>query len=216
MCLAAFFLEIFIMIKIGIVEDNKDLRANYSEYLDLTGQFQILWMFDGIEELLESEAQAPNVILLDINLRGISGIDGFPMIKKCYPNSHIIILTAYDNEEFVKDLLKMGVSGYILKTASIFEIQKAIESVFDGGFSISPNAARHLIADYRYNPIEELKDKLTKREFELVQLLAEGLTYKAAAERLLVTTFTVNQHLKHIYNKLEINSKAELMAKMIK
>ena len=93
MCLAAFFLEIFIMIKIGIVEDNKDLRANYSEYLDLRGQFQILWMFDGIEELLESEAQAPNVILLDINLRGISGIDGFPMIKKCCHSFMTILLS---------------------------------------------------------------------------------------------------------------------------
>lgn len=204
------------MIKIGIVEDNKDLRANYSEYLDLTGQFQILWMFDGVEELLDSDSQAPNVILLDINLKGISGVDGLPMIKKRYPTSHVIILTAYDNEEFVKDLLKMGASGYILKTASIFEIQKAIESVLEGGFSISPNAARHLVADYRHNPIEELKDKLTKREFELVELLAEGLTYKEAADRLFVTTFTINQHLKHIYNKLGINSKAELMAKMIK
>ncbi len=94
------------MIKIGIVEDNKDLRANYSEYLDLTGQFQISWMYDGVEELLDSESTAPNVILLDINLKGISGVDGFPMIKKRFPTSHIIILTAYDNEEFVKDYWK--------------------------------------------------------------------------------------------------------------
>ncbi len=204
------------MIKIGIIEDNIDLRANYSEYLNLTGQFEILWMFDGIEDLLDSKSDSPNVILLDINLKGINGVDGFPMIKKRFPASHIMVLSAYDNEGYVKDLLKLGASGYILKTASMFEIQKAIESVIDGGFSISPNAARHLIADYRHNPIDELKGLLTKREFELVELLAEGLTYKEAADRLFVTTFTINQHLKHIYTKLGINSKAELMAKMIK
>ncbi len=204
------------MIKIGIVEDNKDLRANYSEFLDMTGQYSVVWMYDGIEDLMSDDAEAPQVILLDINLVGMSGVEGFPHIQKRYPLAQIIVLTAYDNEEFVRELLRKGAHGYVLKTSSMSEIQKAIEAVIEGGFSISPNAARHLVADFRHNPIEELKDKLTKREYELVQLLAEGLSYKEAADRLFVTTFTINQHLKHIYNKLGINSKAELMAKMIK
>lgn len=204
------------MIKIGIVEDNKDLRANYSEFLDMTGQYSVVWMYDGIEDLMSDDAEAPQVILLDINLVCMSGVEGFPHIHKRYPLAQIIVLTAYDNEEFVRELLRKGAHGYVLKTSSMSEIQKAIEAVIEGGFSISPNAARHLVADFRHNPIEELKDKLTKREYELVQLLAEGLSYKEAADRLFVTTFTINQHLKHIYNKLGINSKAELMAKMIK
>jgi len=204
------------MIKIGIVEDNIDLRANYSEFLDMTGQYSVVWMYDGIEDLMSDDAEAPHVILLDINLVGMSGVEGFPHIQKRYPLAQIIVLTAYDNEEFVRELLRKGAHGYVLKTSSMSEIQKSIEAVIEGGFSISPNAARHLVADFRHNPIEELKDKLTKREYELVQLLAEGLSYKEAADRLFVTTFTINQHLKHIYNKLGINSKAELMAKMIK
>ena len=204
------------MIKIGIVEDNKDLRANYSEFLDMSGQYSVVWMYDGVEDLMADDAEAPHVILLDINLVGMSGVEGFPHIQKRYPLAQVIVLTAYDNEEFVRELLRKGAHGYVLKTSSMSEIQKAIEAVLEGGFSISPNAARHLVADFRHNPIEELKDKLTKREYELVQLLAEGLSYKEAADRLFVTTFTINQHLKHIYNKLGINSKAELMAKMIK
>jgi DNA-binding NarL/FixJ family response regulator len=204
------------MIKVGIVEDNIDLRANYSEFLDMSGQYSVIWMFDGVEDFLSADPETPNVILLDINLTGMSGVEGFPLIKAKFPLAHIIILSAYDNEEYVKDLLKKGASGYVLKTASMSEIQKYIEAVLEGGFSISPNAARHLVAEYRHDPIAELQDKLTKREYELVKLLAEGLSYKEAAERLFVTKFTINQHLKHIYNKLSINSKAELMAKMIK
>lgn len=204
------------MIKVGIVEDNIDLRANYSEFLDMSGQYSVVWMYDGVEDFLSADPETPNVILLDINLTGMSGVEGFPLIKAKFPLAHIIILSAYDNEEYVKELLKKGASGYILKTASMSEIQKYIEAVLEGGFSISPNAARHLVAEYRHDPIEELKSQLTKREYELVKLLAEGLSYKEAAERLFVTTFTINQHLKHIYNKLGINSKAELMAKMIK
>lgn len=204
------------MIKVGIVEDNKDLRANYSEFLDMSGQYSVVWMFDGIEDFNAADPETPQVILLDINLVGMSGVEGFKFIKQKFPLAQIIVLTAYDNEEYVRELLKKGANGYVLKTSSMSEIQKSIEAVLEGGFSISPNAARHLVADFRHNPIEELKDKLTKREYELVQLLAEGLSYKEAAERLFVTTFTINQHLKHIYNKLGINSKAELMAKMIK
>ncbi len=204
------------MIKVGIVEDNQDLRANYSEFLEMSGKCTVIWMFDGVEDLLEENRESPTVILLDINLIGMSGVEGFPAIKKRFPTSQIIILSAYDNEEYVKELLKLGANGYVLKTSSMSEILKSIEAVLDGGFAISPNAARHLVAEYRHNPIELLKEKLTSREYELVQLLAEGLTYKEAADRLFVTTFTINQHLKHIYAKLEINSKAELMAKMIK
>lgn len=204
------------MINIGLIEDNESLRENYVEFLEMNDEFKVIWSFDSIEDTIASDINEPKVILLDINLRGISAIEGFKLIKAKFANSLIIMLTAHDSSEYVKELLKQGANGYILKTASMLDIQKGIESCIEGGFSISPNAAKHLIADYRFDPIEELRSKLTKREFELVQLLAEGLSYKEAADRLFVTTFTINQHLKHIYVKLGIKSKAELMAKMIK
>jgi DNA-binding NarL/FixJ family response regulator len=204
------------MINVGLIEDNESLRDNYIEFLEMNGSFKVLWYFDSIEDTLKSTIQDPKVILFDINLRGISAIEGFQAVKNKFPNSLIIMLTAHDANSYVKELLKLGANGYILKTSSMLDIQKGIEAVIEGGFSISPNAAKHLIADYRFDPIEELRSKLTKREFELVQLLAEGLSYKQAADRLFVTKFTINQHLKHIYAKLGIKSKAELMAKMIK
>lgn len=204
------------MINIGLIEDNESLRENYIEFLEMNEEFKVIWSFDSIEDTIANDINEPKVILLDINLKGISAIEGFKSIKEKFKNSLIIMLTAHDSSEYVKELLKQGANGYILKTASMLDIQKGIESVIEGGFSISPNAAKHLIADYRFDPIEELRSKLTKREFELVQLLAEGLSYKEAADRLFVTTFTINQHLKHIYVKLGIKSKAELMAKMIK
>lgn len=204
------------MINIGLIEDNNSLRENYVEYFQMTGVFNVLWTFDSIEQTIKEDLENPNVILLDINLNGMSALQGFKDIKKKFPNAYVIMLTAFDTGDYVKELLKQGAHGYMLKTATMAEIHKAIESVIEGGFSISPNAAKHIIADYRFDPLDEIKAKLTKREFELVQLLAEGLSYKEAADRLFVTTFTINQHLKHIYAKLGINSKAELMAKMIK
>jgi DNA-binding NarL/FixJ family response regulator len=204
------------MINIGLIEDNESLRNNYIEFLQINGSFNVLWSYDSIEDTIKTDLGEPSVILLDINLRGISAIEGFKSIKQKFPNSLIIMLTAHDSGEYVKELLKQGANGYILKTSSMLEIHKGIESVIEGGFTISPNAARHLIADYRFDPLDELKSKLTKREFELVQILAEGLSYKEAADRLFVTTFTINQHLKHIYVKLGVKSKAELMAKLIK
>lgn len=204
------------MIKIALIEDNKPLRDNYVDYLTMTGSFEILWTFDSIEEAIKSDVEEPRVLLLDVNLVGMSAVEGFHLIKEKFPKAVIIILTAYDTNDYVKELLKKGANGYLLKSVSMSDIHKGIESVLDGGFSISPHAAKHIVAEYRHDPIQELESKLTKREFELVQLLAEGLTYNEAADRLFVTSFTINQHLKHIYIKLGVKSKAELMALMIK
>ncbi|MCF8283979.1 MAG: response regulator transcription factor [Sphingobacteriales bacterium] len=204
------------MIKLALIEDNKALRDNYVDYLTMTGSFEVLWTFDSIEEVIKTSLEEPRVILLDVNLVGMSAVEGFHLIKEKFPKSIIIILTAYDTNDYVKELLKKGAHGYLLKSVSMSEIHRGIESVLDGGFSISPHAAKHLIAEYRHDPIEDMKEKLTKREFELVKLLSEGLTYNEAADRLFVTSFTINQHLKHIYLKLGVKSKAELMSKMIK
>ena len=204
------------MIKLALIEDNKALRDNYVDYLTMTGSFEVLWTFDSIEEVIKTSLEEPRVILLDVNLVGMSAVVGFHLIKEKFPKSIIIILTAYDTNDYVKELLKKGAHGYLLKSVSMSEIHRGIESVLDGGFSISPHAAKHLIAEYRHDPIEDMKEKLTKREFELVKLLSEGLTYNEAADRLFVTSFTINQHLKHIYLKLGVKSKAELMSKMIK
>lgn len=204
------------MIRIALIEDNKALRENYKDYLTMSGNFEVIWDFDSIEDALSENVAEPNVLLLDINLPGLSAVEGFPQLKKKFAKAYIIILTAFDSSNYVKDLLKLGAHGYLLKSMRMTEIQGAIESVLEGGFSIAPIAAKHLVNEFKYDPLEELRSQLTKREFELVKLLAEGLTYNEAAERLFVTNFTINQHLKNIYIKLGINSKAELISKLIK
>jgi DNA-binding NarL/FixJ family response regulator len=204
------------MIKLALIEDNKALRDNYKDYLTMAGNFDVIWDFESIEDALSADVVEPKVLLLDVNLPGLSAVEGFPQVKAKFPKSYIIILTAFDSSSYVKDLLKLGAHGYLLKTMRMTEIHRGIESVLEGGFSIAPNAAKHLVQEFKHDPLEDLRSQLTKREFELVKLLSEGLTYNEAAERLFVTSFTINQHLKSIYTKLGVNSKAELISKLIK
>lgn len=204
------------MIKIALIEDNKALRDNFKDYLTMIGNFEVIWDFDSIEKVLVADVSEPNVLLLDINLPGLSAVEGFPLVKAKFPKAYIIILTAYDSSDYVKDLLRLGAHGYLLKIMRMTDIHRGIESVLEGGFSIAPNAAKHLVDEFKYDPLEELRSQLTKREFELVKLLSEGLTYNEAADRLFVTSFTINQHLKSIYKKLGVNSKSELISKLIK
>jgi DNA-binding NarL/FixJ family response regulator len=152
--------------------------------------------------------------LLDISLPGESGINGMEDIKRIHPEAKIIVLSGHDGKQYVIESIMKGASGYIIKTSRLMEIYHSIVDTINQGGTLSPRAAHLLIDHLSKDPLENVKDKLTKREYELLQLLKEGFTYKEMAEKLFVTVFTVNQHLKKVYQKLNVASKSELISKI--
>lgn len=165
------------MLKIAIIEDSRALRENYIDYFSIKGKFQIIWSTDNIEEVISSTLEEPKVILLDINLLGMNAVEGFQLLKQKFSNSYIIILTAFDNTDYVKTLVKKGVNGYLLKSISLAEIHKSIEQVIEQGFTITPKATKQLLENK-----EDIGISLTKREVEIARLISEGCSYNEASK----------------------------------
>jgi DNA-binding NarL/FixJ family response regulator len=204
------------MINIGIIEDNHFLLNNYREFLEDFQECNVVFACKTIEEFMALPTTYPDlkVVLLDITLPGISGIDGIAEVKQRYPDTKVVVLSGHDSKQYVIESIKRGASGYIIKTSRLSDIYQSIIDTVQSGATLSPKAAHMLISHLNENPLESVKDKLTRREYELVQLLKEGYSYKEMAEKLFVTVFTINQHLKKVYQKLNVSSKSELISKI--
>lgn len=191
------------MNKIAIIEHNKALRENYLDYFSMMGKLNVLWSADSIDDVLVNTYDAPRVLLLDLNLLNIN-TEGYSILKQKYPNTNIVIISRFDINDSENDLIERGVDGYLIESMNLSEIHKKIESFIDCTISEITNKNDCRIAL-----------KLTNREHEIVKLISEGLSYVEASERLLITAYTINQHLKNIYKKLGVNTKRELILKMI-
>ena len=207
---------------IGIIEDDTTLLNNYSNYFKMQADYLLSFAYESMEafkvSFSEETVMRPDIILLDINLPGISGIDGIKILKEYFRESTIIMLTAYEDEKTVLAALKNGASGYLVKSMSLFQVNEILHSIYAGGVPLAPSVAQTLIrylntTSEKENPSLNL---LTQREKEIVECLTDGLTYKESANRMGITAHTVNQHLKKVYLKLNVNSKAELVSKLLK
>ncbi|MRG43864.1 response regulator [Chitinophaga sp. SYP-B3965] len=204
------------MITIGIIEDNHFQLNNYKEFLEDFQECKVVFACRSMEEFKALPYKDPDVkaILLDISLPGESGISGMEELKRIYPDAKIIVLSGHDGKEYVIESIRKGASGYIIKTSRLMEIYHSILDAINQGGTLSPKAAHMLIDHVSKDPLESVKDRLTKREYELLQLLKDGHSYKEMAEKLYVTVFTINQHLKKIYQKLNVASKSELISRI--
>jgi DNA-binding NarL/FixJ family response regulator len=204
------------MINIGIIEDNHFQLNNYKEFLEDFQECKVVFACKSMEEFKSLPFKNPDVkvILLDISLPGESGIQGMQELKQIYPEAKIIVLSGHDGKQYVIESIKKGASGYIIKTSRLMEIYHSILDTVNQGGTLSPKAAHLLISYINKDPLENIKHKLTKREYELLALLKEGYSYKEMADKLYVTVFTINQHLKKIYQKLNVASKSELISKI--
>lgn len=204
------------MINIGIIEDNHFLLNNYREFLEDFQECKVVFACKSIEEFISLPVIYPDVkvILLDITLPGMSGIDGISEVKRLYPETKVIVLSGHDGKQYIIEAIKKGASGYIIKTSRLSDIYQSIMDTIQSGATLSPKAAHLLITHLNKDPLESIKDKLTRREYELVELLKEGYSYKEMAQQLFVTVFTVNQHLKKVYQKLNVSTKSELISKI--
>lgn len=210
------------MINVAIIEDDKGIRDCLSEYLNMQTNIRCMATFHNLEEFLEHimDYSSVNIILLDINLPGMNGISGIKYIRSALNQVDIIMLTIQSNSETVFQALCAGATGYLLKGMPLPAIAQSIEEQYNGGSAMSPTIARLVIE--RLNPTfnnknaEQSLSILTRREIQVVQALADGLSYKLVADRLQISTKTVPVYIKNIYTKLQVNSKAEVISLYLK
>lgn len=207
------------MIHVGIVEDNGKIRGLIQRYLNMQDEISCEAAMESVEDMLKylEENDRPDVMLMDIQLPGMSGIEGIGIIKEKYPDIEIIMLTVYHDSHKIFDSLKAGASGYLLKHTSLPEIKESIENLADGGAPMSPQIARKVIQHFN-DPKQKKKEEsdLTPREQDIVNGLVDGLSYKLIADRFDISIDTVRAHIRNIYKKLHVNSKAEVITKSLR
>ena len=206
------------MAQVGIIEDNKKIRQLMQRYLDMQEDMSCPVATESVEEMLDylTTYPHPNVLLMDIQLPGMSGIEGMKIIQQKYPDIEIIMLTVYHDSHKIFDSLKAGASGYLLKHTSLPEIKDAIELLMQGGAPMSPQIARKVITHFNDRGQKQQESNLTNREQDIVNGLVDGLSYKLIADRLYISIDTVRAHIRNIYKKLHVNSKAEVIAKSLR
>lgn len=209
-------------IKLGVFEDNEKLRNNYVDYFSMFTNYTLTFAFSAIEELRKKEGEIlnfsiPDFIFLDINLPGISGIKGISILKSLYPNVVIIMLTGYDDAENIIKAIENGASGYLVKGISLHQIKLYLDNYKTTGNATTPNITIKLFEhiNKKYNNKTFIFKSLTKREKEIVNGIVDGLTHKDIGIKLKIKASTVNQHLKSIYIKINVNSKLELISKIL-
>ncbi|MCE3260097.1 MAG: two component transcriptional regulator, LuxR family [Bacteroidetes bacterium] len=193
-------------VQVVIIEDDKTIREGFAYLINATSKFNVISSYSNVEEaLLKLQANNPQVILLDIELPGISGIDAIPKIKSILPKTHILMLTVYDTEDLVFKALTNGASGYLTKNSNTEKIVDAIQEVMDGGAPMSMNIAKIVIKSFHKNR----NSPLTKRETEILEQIAEGKSRSKIAKDLFVDLETVKSHIKNIYSKLNVHSRED-------
>ncbi|HEX8736349.1 MAG TPA: response regulator transcription factor [Pyrinomonadaceae bacterium] len=205
-------------IKTAVVEDIRDIREGLATLINFTEGFECTGSYRSMEEAIARiKHELPDVLLSDIGLPGISGIEGIKILKQQFPQLTILMLTVYDDDERIFDALCAGASGYLLKRTSPAKIIENIREVVSGGAPMSPEVAARVIRLFRdVRPPERADYELTPHEIRLLKLLVEGYNYTTAAARLGVSFNTVKFHMRHIYEKLQVHSKSEAVAKALR
>jgi DNA-binding NarL/FixJ family response regulator len=205
-------------IRVVLIEDLREVREGLTALINGTRGFKCTGSYYSMEAALARIGdEAPDVILTDIGLPGMSGIRGIEILHARFPEMPILTLTVYDDDRQVFDALCAGASGYLLKNTAPARLLESIQEVVDGGAPMSPEVARRVVRLFReFRPPESTSCQLTRQETELLKLLIEGHYKKTAAREMGITTNTVSFHLKNIYLKLQVHSKTEAVAKALR
>ncbi len=202
-------------ITIAIVEDLDEVREGLANFISLSGDLKVLDSFKTAEEALYAVPELkPDVVIMDINLPGINGIECIRQLKDKSPDTQFMMFTVYENDDKVFEALKAGASGYLLKNTGLSQLAEALKELYNGGSPMSANIARKLVSFFRSTEKEtERLESLSDRENEILQLLAKGLLYKEIAAQLSISVATVRQHIHHIYEKLHVQNRTEAINK---
>jgi len=204
-------------IKVIIVDDNDSLRDSVGMLLQDTPNFTLAGSYSHCLDIIENiKDTQPDVVIMDIDMPGMNGIEGVKLIRKNFPAVQVLMLTVFDDDEKVFAAIKAGAGGYILKNAEPENLLHAISEVYNGGAPITPGIAKKVLLQFQTLLPEEEKDyHLSMREREVLGLLVNGLSYKMIAAKLNITYDTVRAHMKKIYEKLHVASMTEAVAKAI-
>lgn len=207
----------FVGTTIAIVEDHAELRQTWAQIVDAAPGYRCVCSCDTGEEALKVIPQhRPNVVLMDINLPGMSGIKCTEALKARMPDTQVLILTVYEDSEMIFEALQAGASGYLLKRTSPARLIDAIKDAKDGGAPMTSEVARKVVQSFRKPANPAAKDAdLTEREGEILKLLSQGFVTKEIATKLGISFYTAQTHLQHIYQKLHVRSRTEAVIKYL-
>ena len=206
------------IIKVAIVEDQRDIREGLASLIKFTEGYQCTGSFRSMEEALDKiRFDLPNIMLVDIGLPGMSGIEGIRLLKESYPQVLLLMLSVYDDDETIFDALCAGACGYLLKKTPPALLIDSLKEAMAGGAPMSPEVAGRVIKLFReIRPPDRADYKLTPHELRLLKLLVEGHNYQTAATALGVKVTTVAFHMRNVYEKLQVHSKSEAVAKALR
>ncbi len=205
-------------ITVAIVEDRREIREGLATLIGFTDGFECVGKYGSMEEAIPSiRHRTPEIVLSDIGLPGMDGIEGVRILKAQFPAITILMLSVYEDNDRIFEALCAGAVGYLLKKTPPAKILESLREAVAGGSPMSPEVARKVITIFKdYRPPEKVDYNLTPHETRLLKLLVEGHSYKTAALELGVSVNTVSFHLKSIYEKLQVHSKSEAVAKALK
>ena len=205
-------------IKVAIIDDDTTLRASVASLIDLTDGFECRAQFGSMEDAVARlDLASVDLVLLDLGLPGMSGIEGARVLRGRCPALPILARTIYDDDERIFEALCAGACGYVLKDTAPDRLLGAIRETVAGGSAMSPSVARKVVALFRAAPPPARADYgLTPAESRLLALLVEGHSYRGAAQTLGVSLNTISFHMRHIYDKLQVHSKSEAVAKALR
>ncbi|REG88693.1 response regulator transcription factor [Algoriphagus antarcticus] len=199
------------MIRVAVYDDNPSRRESLQALISLMPEWEWAGSFENCSNIIQDiDLNRPDIILMDLEMPVRNGLEGIRLAKLHHPQVKIIVQTAFDDDDKVFKAIQLGAEGYILKSAAVSQITQSIDEVFGGGASMSPSIAMKVM---RFFSQQEKSDyHLTPKETEVLKHLANGLSYKMIADQLGISYFTVNNHVKKIYEKLQVHSLGEAVA----
>jgi len=206
------------LVKVAPIEDQRDVREGLAVLINGSPGFRCTAAYGTMEQALRSiDSDPPDLVLTDIGLPGMDGVEGIGILKERHPTLPVIALTVYDDDDRIFDALCAGASGYLLKNTPPARLLESLREVASGGAPMSPEVARRVVNLFRqFRPPDRSPSRLTPQETELLRLIVDGHSYKTAAAKLDISTSTVSFHLQNIYNKLQVHSKTEAVAKALR
>lgn len=206
------------MIRVAVVEDNPSLCKSLQELFNRTPGMRCVKALTNLLNVVSELAhEEPDVVLMDINLPDINGIEGVRTIRNCFAKSQVLMFTVFEDDEKIFAAIRAGASGYLLKKATPSEIVTAVQDLYTGGAPMSASIARKVVQALQTPPPSGLAGyELTPREKEVLFSLVDGLSYKKIGEKYFISLSTIRTHISNIYAKLHVHSKSQAVAKILK